>query len=111
MAERDRRAGFARIDASFLSCGLAPRIGRVEAMPVVFHHRGFRFFFYSNEGTPREPVHIHVEKDNVEAKFWLEPELRLAYNDGYNARTLRELLEIVEVNRDRIERVWNEFFG
>jgi hypothetical protein len=80
-------------------------------MPVVFHHRGFRFFFYSNEGAPREPVHIHVEKDDAEAKFWLEPELRLAYNDGYNARTLRELLEIVEVNRDQIERAWNEFFG
>ena len=80
-------------------------------MPVVFQYHGFRFFFYSNEGTPREPLHIHVIKDNVEAKFWLEPELRLAYNDGYNARTLRELLEIVELNRDHIERAWNEFFG
>jgi predicted TPR repeat methyltransferase len=80
-------------------------------MLVVFHHRGFRFFFYSNEGLPREPAHIHVEKGNMEAKFWLEPEVRLAYNDGYVARSLRELLEIVELNRDRIERAWNEFFG
>ena len=80
-------------------------------MPTVFHDRGFRFFFYSNEGSPREPVHIHVEKDTFEAKFWLEPELRLAYNDGYNARTLRQLLEIVDLNRDQIERAWNEFFG
>ena len=79
-------------------------------MPVVFQHRGFRFFFYSNEGMPREPVHIHVERDDLEAKFWLQPDLRLAYNDGYNARTLRELLEIVELNRERIERAWNEFF-
>jgi len=59
-------------------------------MPVVFRDRGFRFFFYSNEGTPREPVHIHVEKDDQEAKFWLIPEVRVAYNDGYDARTLRE---------------------
>lgn len=80
-------------------------------MPVVFHHRGFKFFFYSNEGTPREPVHIHVEKDGVEAKFWLKPNPRVAYNDGYDARMLRELLEIVAQNRDRIERAWNEFFG
>ena len=29
---------------------------------------------------------------------------------GYDARTLRELLEIVEINKDRIERAWNEFF-
>jgi hypothetical protein len=80
-------------------------------MPVVFRDRGFRFFFYSNEGSPREPVHIHVEKDNVEAKFWLKPYVHVAYNDGYDARTLRDLLAIVEDNRGRIEREWNEYFG
>jgi hypothetical protein len=80
-------------------------------MPVVFRESGFRFFFYSNEGAPREPVHIHVEKDGVEAKFWLYPEVRVAYNDGYDARTLRVLVGIVQVNRDSIERAWNEYFG
>ena len=80
-------------------------------MPTIFRERSFRFFFYSNEGSPREQVHIHVEKDDMEAKFWLEPVVRVAYNDGYDARVLRQLLEIVEANRDLIERVWNEFFG
>jgi hypothetical protein len=47
----------------------------------------------------------------VEAKIWLNPEVKLAYNDGYDSRTLRELLRIAEANRDRIERAWNEFFG
>jgi len=56
-------------------------------------------------------MHIHVEKDNIEAKFWLRPEVSVAYNDGYSARILRELLEIVQENRERIERAWNEFFG
>jgi hypothetical protein len=80
-------------------------------MPTVFRERGYRFFFYSNEGSPREPVHIHVEKNDVEAKFWLRPEVRLAYNDGYDARTLRELVAIVDIQRERIERAWNEYFG
>ena len=80
-------------------------------MPAVFRERGFRFFFYSNEGSPREPAHIHVEKDDLEAKFWLRPEVRVAYNDGFDARNLRELLSIIETNRDRIERAWNEFFS
>ena len=80
-------------------------------MPVVFRERAFRFFFYSNEGSPREPVHIHVEKDDLEAKFWLLPEVRVAYNDGFDARTLRELLGMVETNKDRIGRAWNEFFS
>jgi hypothetical protein len=79
-------------------------------MPVVFRMRGFRFFFYANEGTPREPIHIHVEKGEDEAKFWVVPEVLLAYNDGYSARTLRELLDIVEANKVRIERAWNDFF-
>jgi len=56
-------------------------------------------------------VHIHVEKDNVEAKFWLKPQVSVTYNDGYNARTLRELLGLVETNRNLIERAWNEYFG
>ncbi|MDR3792966.1 MAG: DUF4160 domain-containing protein [Terracidiphilus sp.] len=80
-------------------------------MPEVFRERGFRFFFYSNEGSPREPVHIHVEKEGIEAKFWLRPAVRVAYNDGYDARTLRLLTEIVEANRERIERAWYEYFG
>ena len=42
-------------------------------MPTVFRHDGFRFFFYSNEGDPREPVHINVIKDGGEAKLWLHP--------------------------------------
>jgi len=79
-------------------------------MPEVFRERGFRFFFYSNEGSPREPLHVHVERDNMEAKFWLYPTVRVAYNDGYNARTLRELQRVVEANKSRIERAWNEHF-
>ncbi len=80
-------------------------------MPTVFRYRGFRFFFYSNEGDPREPIHVHVEKAEAEAKFWLHAEVRVAYNDGYDARTLRELLDVAAANRGRIERAWNEHFA
>lgn len=47
----------------------------------------------------------------MEAKFWLTPELRLAYNDGYDARTLRFLLATIEERRVWIERAWDEHFG
>lgn len=80
-------------------------------MPVVFRHKGFRFHFYSNEGEPREPPHVHVLKDDIDAKFWLWPDVVLAYNDGFNARTLRELTEIVTNRRDEITRAWDEHFG
>ena len=42
-------------------------------MPVVFRYKGFRFFFYANEGNPREPVHVHVRAGGSEVKLWLEP--------------------------------------
>jgi len=80
-------------------------------MPEVFRDRGFRFFFYSNEGSPREPVHVHVEKEGVEAKFWLRPAVRVAYNDGYDARSLRLITALVTAQRERIERAWHEYFG
>jgi Domain of unknown function (DUF4160) len=80
-------------------------------MPVVFRRGGFRFFFYSNEGLPREPAHVHVEQGGSEVKFWLRPEVAVAYNDGFDARALRVLLNLVEAHREQIERAWSDFFG
>lgn len=80
-------------------------------MPVIFRYKGLRFFFYSNEGSPREPLHIHVRGDGGEAKFWLAPMVRVADSDGFDSRTLRELAEVVEQNIELIERSWNEYFS
>ena len=80
-------------------------------MPVVFRENGYRFLFYANEGSPREPHHIHVLWNGIDAKFWLWPEVKPAYNDGFNARVLRELTETIEQHRDEIVRAWDEFFG
>lgn len=59
-------------------------------MPVIFRYRGYRFLFYSNEGSPREPVHVHVDKGDHEAKFWIELAVDVAYNEGFNVRMLRD---------------------
>ena len=40
-------------------------------MPVVLRTKGYRFFFYSNEGD--EPMHIHIEKADASGKMWLHP--------------------------------------
>ena len=80
-------------------------------MPVVFREGKRRFHFYSDEGTPREPVHIHVSEGGREAKFWLQPEVRLARKVGYSERDVRELVRTIEANRNLIERRWDEHFG
>ena len=90
------------------------REGRLPAgadpMPVVLRYKGFRFFFYSNEGTPREPVHVHVLGAEGEAKLWLRPAVSVAESVGYNAATLRELVQVVNENRALIERTWHAHF-
>ena len=80
-------------------------------MPVVFNWNGYRFHFFANEGNPREPVHIHVSRAGAKAKFWLFPDVELAYNRGYDARTIKRLQEVVEQRRSEIEEFWNDFFA
>lgn len=79
-------------------------------MPTVFRADGFRFFFYSNEGDPREPVHVHVMKGGGEAKFWLHP-VSVARSSGFDARTQRRLAALVSENAALIEKAWHEHFG
>jgi len=79
-------------------------------MPVVLRYGNLRFFFYSDEGTPREPPHIHIRQTGREAKLWLRGSLPQAYNYGFNARELRDIREIIEANREQIEKAC-EFFG
>lgn len=38
-------------------------------MPTILMILGWRFFFYANEG--QEPPHIHCQKGDAEAKYWL----------------------------------------
>ena len=54
-------------------------------MPVVFRYQRIRFFFFSNEGNPREPIHIDALRGDAEAKFWLRPAVRVADSVGFNA--------------------------
>jgi len=46
-------------------------------MPVVLRYKAYRFFFYSNEGNPRESMHVHVRSPDGEAKFCLTPTVYL----------------------------------
>jgi hypothetical protein len=80
-------------------------------MPTVFRRGGYRFFFFSNEGDPREPPHVHVRRGRDEAKFSLKPEVAVADSFGFNAAELNALVRIVNEERARIERAWNGHFG
>ena len=49
-----------------------------KAIPDI---EGFKFSFWSNEND--EPIHVHVYKTGAGAKFWIQPEIRLAWNKGF----------------------------
>ena len=80
-------------------------------MPIVFVEQGFRFHFFSREGNPREPVHVHVSRPGGTAKLWLYPEVRLAYNRRLTSRELREAGEIAAKRRQELTDAWNAHFA
>ncbi|MFZ0278804.1 MAG: DUF4160 domain-containing protein [Candidatus Sulfotelmatobacter sp.] len=77
-------------------------------MPTVLRSGPYRFYFYSHE--PNEPRHVHIDRDDLSAKFWLDP-VQLAANFGFRAHELREIQLTVIANRIRSLEGWSEFFG
>lgn len=77
-------------------------------MPTVLRVGPFRFFFYAGDGG--EPPHIHVERDDGDAKFWLDP-VRLERSHGIRRQEINRIRELVEEHRERLLEAWNEFFG
>ena len=77
-------------------------------MPAVLRWTGYRFYFFSNEGT--EPPHIHIDKGGASAKYWLQP-VALARNIGYSAKELREIEAKVAQEAAALVEAWLEHFG
>ena len=76
--------------------------------PTVFRVKNYRFYFLSNE---ENRIHIHIECEDGEAKFWLEPIVALADNVGLNKKKLLEIERIVERRRHEIVEAWKKHFG
>jgi len=79
-------------------------------VPTVLRYKGYRFFFYSNEGDPQEPIHIHVIKGECVAKFWLDPEVSVAKSYGMKSSELAMLSKVVKERVDLFKEAWNEYF-
>lgn len=80
-------------------------------MPKVFCWKGYRFHFFSNEGYPLEPVHIHVRHGPNRAKFWIEPIIRLEHNYGFSSKELNEIRKVIEDKSQLIREKWDEHFN
>lgn len=81
-------------------------------MPTVLYIFGWRFFFYSNEGS--EPIHIHAEKGDMECKYWLlvdELEIKEAFSYNLTHAAKREVKKVIYQHFDDIVLAWNEYFN
>jgi hypothetical protein len=77
-------------------------------MPTVYRSGPYRFFFYAGDG--EEPPHVHVERDDYIAKFWLDP-VRLQRSGGFRRPELRRLEQMIQEARTELLEAWNEYFG
>jgi hypothetical protein len=77
-------------------------------MPTLFQTGPYRFFFYSNEGS--EPPHVHVQRDDMIAKFWLQP-VSLQGSGGFNRHEIARIRTIVVDRQEQLIEAWHDYFG
>ncbi|MDR3553711.1 MAG: DUF4160 domain-containing protein [Syntrophobacteraceae bacterium] len=77
-------------------------------MPTVLRVGPYRFFFYA--GDRDEPPHVHIERDEKVAKFWLDP-IWLQKSGGFSRSEIGELYRLVVKNREELQRAWDEYFS
>ena len=81
-------------------------------MPTILRIRGWRLFFYANEGD--EPIQIHARKADAECKFWLNAEIfdiEEEWSHKLTPRLRREIRKIIFDHFELIVDEWNRFFG
>ena len=78
-------------------------------MPTVLKLGPYRCFFVSLDRD--EPPHIHVRRENMLAKFWLEPLVLLERARGFSRAELNTIAKLVHEHRDAFLERWHEFFG
>lgn len=77
-------------------------------MPTLLTVGPYRFFCYA--GDRHEPPHIHIERDNDEAKFWLDP-IRMQFNKGFSRTELNRVQKLIEKHQEQLLAGWYDFFN
>ena len=77
-------------------------------MPTVLIAGAYRFFFYA--GDRDEPPHIHVERDDKIAKFWLDP-IRLQHSGGFARTEIGRIQKLVSEHQTALLEAWNGYFN
>ncbi|MDR0547103.1 MAG: DUF4160 domain-containing protein [Dysgonamonadaceae bacterium] len=76
--------------------------------PLFLNEKGYRFFTWSKE---EERKHIHILKEEKQCKYWLEPFIELAENQGFKVHELNEIQKIIAKNETEFNERWFKHFG
>ena len=76
-------------------------------MPTTLRLGPYRLYFYSYDCD--EPRHMHVDRENLSAKFWLDPYVLLEQNHGYRRNELRRLERLIRDNLETLRHEWDAF--
>jgi hypothetical protein len=77
-------------------------------MPTVLRSGPYRVYFYSHD--LNEPPHVHVDRDDRSAKFWLGP-VSLSQNLGFKSKELRVIERLLVENEVLLMAAWREHLG
>jgi Domain of unknown function (DUF4160) len=77
-------------------------------LPTIARLGPYRFFFYA--GDRDEPRHVHVEREHMLAKFWLD-DVSLAETRGFAAHELRKIARLIAEHKRQFTEAWDEYFG
>ena len=86
-------------------------------MPQLLRVGPYTFFFWSNEGGPLEPIHVHIAEGRATAnatKIWITKAgkaLLCNNNSKIPDPILRRMMRIIEGNSTYIMEQWLEQFG
>ncbi|MBQ0050750.1 MAG: DUF4160 domain-containing protein [Treponema sp.] len=86
-------------------------------MPQVFSIGSFKIYFWTNEGNPKEPVHVHVSEgipsENA-TKIWITKESKtiVVHNKSkIPQKALNNICRYIEANTFQIFSKWKDYFG
>jgi len=54
---------------------------------------------------------MHVDRENMSAKFWLDPDVSLAENHGFGRKELRDIERMTRENLEKLRNEWDTFCG
>lgn len=76
-------------------------------MPTALRVGPYRFYFFSYDCAERR--HMHVDREDRSAKFWIDPDVMLADNHGYSRRELRDIERIARDHLETLRDEWDHF--